>query len=393
MKPVQGSSRPSLPSADDHTLYSLIIIVAGSGVLGWMLWSDYHTEISTGFVQVAHWHIQVIRWFTPAYDQLDAAMLAADPRRMTIYKLREVSVMLGSFFRWPAALLLAGLGVLCFLRAGPARFTRKLDLEALMREQATQFRSTAAFVERKLGIVPPREGQPRPMDSALHPEEWIERFATIRGSYDDTAARVDMVRQLGPLWHGVKEAPPHVRVLYAAFALHLLQRRTASLSLLGDMAEALAKPEPGEGPAGPEHPLLLPPHVVKHADEVLRDPHVTGTAKAVTALHGYTTPALMNLLTESRRRSGVLAPAQFNCLKLVDRPLWYALHSLGFPAEGLGEDRHPNPLIEAIGARDHWASERAARSALMVPAIDRAAAAVRAVAAHAAGVSKTQERS
>ena len=131
---------------------------------------EYHTEISTAFVQVAHWHIQVIRWFTPGYDQLDAAMLAADPRRMTIYKLREVSVTIGSFFRWPAALLLAGLGVLCFLRAGPARFTRKLDLEALMREQATQFRSTAAFVERKLGIVPPRAGQPRPMDPALHPE-------------------------------------------------------------------------------------------------------------------------------------------------------------------------------------------------------------------------------
>ena len=128
MKPVQGSSRPSLPSADDHTLYSLIIIVAGSGVLGWMLWSDYHTEISTGFVQVAHWHIQVIRWFTPAYDQLDAAMLAADPRRMTLAKLHEVSISIGGFFRWPAALLLASLGVLCFLRAAPARFTRKLDL-------------------------------------------------------------------------------------------------------------------------------------------------------------------------------------------------------------------------------------------------------------------------
>ena len=184
-----------------------------------------------------------------------------------------------------------------------------------------------------------------------------------------------------------------MRVLYAAFALHLLQRRPASLRLLGDMAEALARPEPGEGPAGPEQPLLLPSHVVTHADQVLRDPHVLGTAKAVTALHGYTTPALMSLLTESRRRSGVLAPAQFNCLKLVDRPLWYALHSLGFPAEGLGQDQHPNPLIEAIGARDHWAAECAARGPLMVPAVDRAVQAVRAVADHAAGVSTTQEPS
>ena len=166
MKPVQGSSRPSLPSADDHTLYSLIIIVAGSGVLGWMLWSDYHTEISTGFVQVAHWHIQVIRWFTPAYDQLDAAMLAADPRRMTLAKLHEVSISIGGFFRWPAAALVAILALACALYNAPGQFTRNLDLQALMREQARTFRASSAYVERGLALVKPADGEPRPADPA-----------------------------------------------------------------------------------------------------------------------------------------------------------------------------------------------------------------------------------
>ena len=390
--PPATQGRAGLPSPDDHTLWSLLVSLGGTAFLAWYVWDSYHTQISSGFVQAAHLHIRALRRFTDALDALDRAMLAADPARMTFAKLQEVASVIGTHLRLPAAVLLAGLGVLCFWRAAPARYTRRLDLDGLRREQAEFFRSTAAFLNRPLGVVPPRAGQPRPADPALHPNEWIERHAVRDGRYDDAAARAELARQLGPLWQGVAGALPHVRVLYAAFALHLVQRRSDALGLLGDMAEGLSALEPGEGPAGPEHALRLPAAVVAVADEVLRDPEVAGPAKAVTVLHGYTTPAVMNLLNEARRRSGVLAPAQFNGLKLVDRQLWYALHSLGFPAEGLGQDQHPNPLVEAIGARDHWAAERAARGPLAVPAIARAAAAVCAAAGDAAAATKTQER-
>ncbi len=379
--PVQG--RTGHPSADDHTLWSLLVSIGGTAFLIWYVWDSYHTEISTSFVTAAHWHIRALGRFTRDLDALDTAMLAANPARMTFGKLQEVATLVGSYVRIPAALLLGGLGVLCFLRAAPTRFTRRLDLDGLMREQAATYRSTAAFLERRLGIVAPRAGEPRPADPALHPDEWIERYAVREDLYDGAAARGELARQLGPLWQGVARAAPQVRVLYAAFALHLVQRRQDALALLGDMAEALAALEPGEGPAGPEHPLRLPPSVAVRADEVLRDPEVAGTAKAIAAFHGYTATVMMSVLNEARRRSGVLAPAQFNGLKLVDRRLWYALHSLGFPAEGLGRDQHPNPLVEAIGARDHWAAECAARGPLVVPSIERAAEAVRAAAGNA----------
>ena len=69
----------------------------------------------------------------------------------------------------------------------------------------------------------------------------------------------------------------------------------------------------------------------------------------------------MSLLNAARAGPGVLAPAQFAWLKLVDRPLWYALHSLGFETEGIGRYLHPNPRAEAVGARDHWAVEQRGR--------------------------------
>jgi intracellular multiplication protein IcmP len=62
----------------------------------------------------------------------------------------------------------------------------------------------------------------------------------------------------------------------------------------------------------------------------------------------------------------------------VDRSLWYALHSLGFEGDGPGQTTHPNPRVEAAGARDHWAAERLAGRPLIAPSVNRAVSAVRA---------------
>src|SRR5207245_6908035 len=77
-------------------------------------------------------------------------------------------------------------------------------------------------------------GEPRPADYALTPDEWIARFAIGRdGSFDEAAARHALVRQLGPRWWDVEHASPQVRCLFAAFALHLAERRAEALRLLG----------------------------------------------------------------------------------------------------------------------------------------------------------------
>jgi intracellular multiplication protein IcmP len=61
-------------------------------------------------------------------------------------------------------------------------------------------------------------------------------------------------------------------------------------------------------------------------------------------------------------------------LKLVDRNLWYALHSLGYEIEGTGRYIHPNPRVEALGARNHWAAERVARRPILKPHLTEALA-------------------
>jgi intracellular multiplication protein IcmP len=380
--------RAAWPSSDDNTGFNLIVILLGCCVGAYLLWTCYHGEISAGVIALRHHEIGFIQLFTDRYDLADRQMLAADPEGVTLRDLYGISRAVGVFFRVPAAIFILLLAAICAVRAAPARYKRALDLDSLIREQAASFGTSGAFVRRRLHLVPPAfaaagaaPGDPRPADYALTPEEWIARFATARdGDFDEAAARGALLRQLGPCWRGVGDASPQVRCLFAAFALHLAQRRAEALRLLGDLSASLANTDQ-DRPEGPDAPLALPATARAVADAFLTDRGLVTPALAIANRHAYTHTALMELLNAARLRAGVLGLGQFAWLKLVDRPLWYALHSLGFETEGVGRYLHPNPRVEAIGARDHWAVERLAGEPLIEPSMDRAVEALRKMAA------------
>jgi intracellular multiplication protein IcmP len=375
--------RAAWPSADDNTGFNLIVVLLGCVLGAWLLWSSCHGEVSAAILALRHYEIAFIRLFSERYDLADQQMLAADPDRVTLSDLHGISHAVGMFFRIPAASLMLLLAAVCTMRAAPARYKRAFDLDGLIREQAASFPTSAAFVRSHLRLVSPAPAEPRPADSALSPDEWIARFATGHdGSFDEAAARRALVRQLGPHWRGLKQASPQVRCLFAVFALHLAERRSEALRLLGDLSAALGDPDQDK-PEGPDAPLALPASAVAAADAILRDGALINPALSVADRHAYTRPALMSLLNSARLRAGVLAPGQFAWLRLVDRPLWYALASLGFETEGIGRYLHPNPRVEAVGARDHWAVERLMGVPVTEPSLDRAVEALRKAAATA----------
>ena len=386
----QGN-RAAWPSNDDFTFLSLVVLVIGVAFFGWLAWTSYHGIIAGYVGQLAHWQIVLIQFFTTDLDQLDDIIRNANDDAVTVSEIFAVLNATGLYLRIPAIAIILGLATLCFTRAAPSRFTRPLDLGGLVREQARFFRPLAAYAARNLRLVPVLPNDVRPADPALHAREWAARYAAgPDGTFDPAAARRAFVLQLGPLWRGVKHAPDHVRFLYAVFALHLDQQRSEAQELLGDLAEALPPGTDAE-PGGPVRSYPMPAALVAHADMLLRAYDLRASADVIAARHAYATTALMSVLTEARRRSGVLAPAQFACLKLIDRGLWYALHSLGFEGDGPGQTTHPNPRVEAAGARDHWAAERLAGGPLIIPSVDRAIDAVRAALDQNAARSSTAE--
>lgn len=372
---------------DGLLVFGLCVVVIGAGL--YAAWWFHHTQISAAVIALAHWQMQVIGQFTDCYANLDAQVLARDPASVKPAALWHLLHDTGLFFRIPAVVAMLVLAVWCFLRNAPSRFTRNLDLPGLMRTQAETFPSAAAFVHRDLKLVPPAAGRPRPSDPALHLREWVDRFArTSDGIYVEHRAVAELKRQLGPDWHGVTDAQPHVRGLFAAFALHAARRRTEAVAFLGELSRSLPDGS-GEGPSGPDMPLAFSSEAVARADAILSDATVCVPCVQIAARHGYTASAMMAVLSHARAQAGVLAPAQFAFLKLLDRPLWYALHSLGFPG-GQNRAEQPNPRIEALGARDHWAAECDAGGPLLEPSLDRAVAVLRAKAGNHIPLTLTQ---
>jgi intracellular multiplication protein IcmP len=382
---IGQGNRAAWPSNDDFTFLSLAVIAIGLAFLGWVGWTNYHGAISGVVAQVLHWQIRVVHHFTPALDGLDRTIASANLDAVTVPEILTALNLTGHYLRIPVIGFILVLAALCFARAAPSQFTRKFDLDGLIHEQAQFFNAIAAYTHRALRLVPMQPDALRPSDPALHAREWVARFARpaqgrrafVSGDFDQAAATRAFTRQLGSVWRGVERAPGHVRILYAAFALHLGQRRAEAQELLDALATALPSGDRSEA-AGPAQPYTVPTSVVGRADVVLRSSDLLAEANKIAAGHAYTVPALMSVLTVARRRSGVLAPVQFGCLKLIDRSLWYALHSLGFEGDGPGQTTHPNPRVEAAGARDHWAAERLAGRPLIIPSVERAVSAVRA---------------
>ena len=372
---------PSAPAGDNGgAILALAILIGGLGFGGWLLWQEQHALISAIAMRILYGEIRVIHLFTSRFDMAASQLLTTDPEHVRFDQLVRLARETGRFFLIPSIAIVAASAVLCLRYTPPARFCRRLRLEDLMRELARSFRGAAAFSERRLSLVKIREGEPRPLDAALSVEEWVACWATGKnGKFDRPRARAELVRQLGGHWLGPSDASPAVRCMLWAAALHLAGRRAGARNFLGALSESLRLHGKKEGPEGPAAPFAFPQALIKAADTGLRISQEGQRVCAIASRHGFEVTGLMSALVEARRESGVLAPAQFAFLKLVDRRLWYALHSLGSPADALNPALHPNPCVEAIGARDHWAVECAAQKPVFFPAVDRAAAAIAAV--------------
>lgn len=378
---MQNDNRVSGPEEGLVVIVGLLVLIGGGAVAAWWF---FQPEIVGAVITVQHWLMAPAHLFNDAYRILDQQVLAADPRNPDISPgdLWQLAHDVGRFWRVPGALLLAALAVLCGLRAR-GRYKRDLNLRSLMREQAKHYRYIAAFLTRELGAVAPAEGEPRPADPALHACEWAERFASDPdGGFSEARARQELARQLGPLWAGYQAAAPRVRTMFAVFALFAARHREDAVDLLGDLAEAVPSGR-GEGPEGPLTPLEVPAAVAARADDWMRDPEIRGPAERIAAGHAFTHTALMSVLCLARERSGVLNPGLFAFLQLLDRRLYLALDCLGAPTAGLPWHRSAAqaPYAEALGVREHWATEREIGRPLYVPAVEMAAHAVRAAAA------------
>jgi len=351
------SARYQQKPNDDSAPIAWGVVLVGLAISVWFCWYKWHSNIATAVIQVHYYELNLIARFTDKYGPLISQVHSIGPENITFNQLYQLCHLVGLWFRIPAVLTVAGLGIVCAILAPAAQYRRNLDLDKLIKAQASVFPVISSYAK------------PREVTPSLHVEEWIKRYASSRTGFDEGSARRELKLQLGPKWQGYPVAESHVRCLFAAFALHAYRDRTGAIDLLGMLAQDVGEYS------------KISDNAISKCDDLLKDPDMTKDCIEITSKHAYTMPAMMSLLCYARRRSGVLAPAQFNFLRLIDRRLWYALHSLGFPDE-YSQDYGPmpNPLIEAAGVRAHWHAELMAGKSLYIPQLEEAASAIRAKA-------------
>jgi len=273
--------------------------------------------------------------------------------------LSDIERGITGYIHWPIAFVFACFGLYTMFLSPRNKFRVKHNLESFIKVQAKMWPVISPIVNFnpiKSSARIPGTAVPDKIPlfaEPFSPEEWVawHRIPVTNQIPDREATRRAFLLQLGPRWNGPEGQPPHVRVLYAAFALKGVQRREESDDLLGRISTFWS--------ASGFHPS---DQLMREIDGLIKDKKVGGEAKAITDAHAYRSTALLALLRWARMRGGVLAPAQFLWLRGTDRPLWYALNNLGRRAFH----------TEGAGALAHFMAEQNAQKPLPIPRIDTA---------------------
>lgn len=346
------------PPHDTPILIILMVLIAMAfAVVFWMVLAP---QISSGIRWVRVGELYILSLFTDQYDMLIDQLKALRPGEISPFYLLKMTQVTSEALRLPIFIITLGMAVISMLMKERHPYTRRLDLEGLIKEQSSAFPVTSMFTKfnpLKDNFRAPGSPVPQklpPFAEALTPEEWVAHNAisVADGEIDRDAARLAFAKQLGGRWQGVSKLPWYGRALFAAFAMKAGGQRVQSDEFLGRLAQCW----------DPKRGLVLGPAMRKEIQKVIQDPKLGRVTEKVAAQHSFTAPALLRCLQVAREQGGVLAPAQFIWLRAVDRPLWYALNNLG----------RGGVHIEGAGAISHYRAEKAAAKPIPNPLVDSA---------------------
>lgn len=349
-------------SSDD---FWMIVAATVAPLLAWWVWSD---QIVAGLFRLKLAELRglhALGFGTAASAELTVALRGAltAPDQISFDTFLFGLEAVGIYLRGPVAVALAGLGGWLLLFHPAGRFRRRFDLAGLaeaMREQWPYALHALRRNNRNLPLDHPVWGM------ALSPADFLRRHHLVEraeegGGLREARAEAVLAAQLGAPW---AEAPPHARALAGVFALRIAAAEALTdaaaeppMRLASETLRRLALAAAANKSGDYLPPAARYAEVIAATAAVLRSEAI----RRRLAGHAYTQTALLRLL-EDARQGGVLPSALFSWLKGADRPLWYALSSLGRRA----------PFVEAVGATSHFEAERRAGCALHPPAVEAA---------------------
>lgn len=306
-----------------------------------------------------------------ALDDMSAVFLGqAEAKDVPFMFVYNVKAALGERMKWLFVPAIAILACVAAFKMKGNGYASKMSLNSLARFQSLEWRTTAVSA-----AFDPDKSR-KELDQAMRPTDWLRANKAWRKKDGNEAGGMDVEivkrlfeEQLGPSWRGLEpQHPTHVKALIVIFALHyrgtmkevgkgfLKEKVNVSLELRGDISAiyALNLGNPTSKEVNAKIEALIAPH--------LADKKLMQLPEKRMAKFAYMHTALVNLLTDARKESGVLPPAEFLWLKHVDRTLWYGLNNVGRRAFH----------TEGAGIVSHYQAERIVGHALVEPHVAEA---------------------
>jgi len=183
---------------------------------------------------------------------------------------------------------------------------------------------------------------PKPVTSFLQPS-FIEVTVIAK------KAEAIFAKQVGPLWKGAQNLPPHARALFAVFALRANGERPQAVKFLEQFASSAGGGKPN----------------FSGIDEAIQKQIHTPLIQEVISRHAYQYTVMAAML-ELARGDGVLSSSDFLWLKPIDRPLWFMLNNTGRQVA----------FTEVAGAFAHFRAEKLLKRKLTQPLVNEAVTAL-----------------
>lgn len=342
---------------ENMILMALAIIVVAT-CLALLLWYEFHTQLSEIVLYCAGAELRVIALFTHQYDQVLINLAHAKPENVSSQTLWDLCTLTGQAILLPSLGLFILIGALCGIQTPRAIYRQRFGLEGMTRMLAKIHPIGQAWVGGAAKLTPPApEGKPlRPMDPPLTPGEWLQRYAPGEVSDTETVHKCHdaLLRQLGTPWRSPVELSTVELCLFMVFNLYYIRQKDQAQALLEALSAALS----GHWKKGEIRQFV---QLDKAFTQKMKKAYATGNWTSgieIASRHAYVRPALMSLLQEARKKSGVVNPSLFSIVQLVDRDLWLILCALSYPMPG----RPLHAIVttsctEAAGALEHWRAE------------------------------------
>lgn len=363
----------------DNT-YNVLWILGLIALVGGVIWFFLQDYLKIAFIAIKTVELSAIyyplSWIPPDLPwigpYLSQAMntLSADlevARQITPETLNaDIAVLLaeesGSFLRWPAALVFAGLAYGVFKTNVFLRLRKKFNMKTLaLQEQKNwpqiKIVTKLNLVDENIEAGPWAIGQ-TPMlfakrnkilgvefadnSNAVGPKNLAPEFKAV---LDKTRAELLLSMQLGRTWQGIENMAPHRRAVFAVFCARGCRDTKSAYNLVRQLSSSAA-----EGKLD-----------CSGADDLWKKHSKDRKVQEICHEHAYELTVMISMLMFARE-DGVLASSDFLWIKPLDRRFWYVINSTG----------RQTPLVEVAGIFSHWFSERALKKPLSVPMVGQA---------------------